>query len=71
MTRKNLWRGVDGSWRYPYLAVVMVEVGLEEVETYVARHQNMFIQYIATHLIMDLCLETDRYPGARVSKWWC
>ena len=49
----------------------MSEVGVQEVETYAARRQNTVAQFIATRLIMDLCLAAARRPGARVSKrWW-
>ena len=43
-------------WIYPPLDTAMKEVGLEEVETYVLRHQNTVAQYIATRPIMELCL---------------
>ena len=71
LTGKQLRRDADGIWRYPPLAVAMVEAGLEEVETYVARRQNTATQYIATRLIMDMYLEAERCPEARVPKrWW-
>ena len=44
----------------------MAEVGLQEVETYVSRHQNTVAQYIVTRPIMDLCLAAKRSPGPRV-----
>ena len=48
----------------------MAEAGLQEVETYVSRRQNTVAQYIATRLIMDLCLAAKRRPGPRVAMWW-
>ena len=48
------------------MAAVMVEAGLEEVKTYVVCHQNSFAQYIRTHLIIDLFLEAEWSPGARL-----
>ena len=61
----------DGSWHYPPLADAMGEAGMEELETYIARRQNMVAQYIATRPILDLCPEAERCPGARVAKrWW-
>ena len=33
-------RRLDGTWDYPPLAEAMPEAGIQEVETYVARHQN-------------------------------
>ena len=51
------WRGKDGVWTYPPLEDVMVEAGLQEVDTYVSRRQNTVSQFIATRPIMDLSLE--------------
>ena len=48
----------------------MLEVGLQELETYVSRHQNTVVQYIATRPIMDLCLAAERRPGTRVEMRW-
>ena len=49
----------------------MVEAGLQEVETYVSRCQNIVAQCIATRPIMDLCLAAERRPGSRVAnRWW-
>ena len=48
----------------------MVVAGLDEVEIYVARLQNIVVQYIMSHPIMDLYMETERCPEARASKWW-
>ena len=50
----------------------MEEAELQEVYTYVSRHQNKIAQFIATRPIMDLCLAEERRPGSRVSnRWWC
>ena len=49
----------------------MKEAGLEEVETYVIRHQNTDAQYIATRLILEIFLAEEQHPEARVSMiWW-
>ena len=48
----------------------MVEVGLQEVETYVSLRQNTMAQYIATRPIVDMCLAAKRRPGPRVLIWW-
>ena len=49
----------------------MLEAGLQEVETYVSRRQNTDAQFIATRLIMDLCLAVERRQGSEVeNKWW-
>ena len=49
----------------------MAETGLQEVDTYVSRHQNTVAQFITTSTIMYLCLEAEQRLGLRVSKrWW-
>ena len=64
-------RGRDGVWVYPPLEDAMAETGLQEVDTYVSRHQNTVAQFIATSTIMYLCLAAERRLGSRVSKrWW-
>ena len=51
--------------------MVITEVGLEEVETYVVRRQNTVVQYIVTSTILELCLAEEQRPGARVTRnWW-
>ena len=41
---------------YPPMYASMTSVRLEELETYVLRHQNIIAQYIATCPILELCL---------------
>ena len=45
----------------------MAEAGLQEVESYVSRRQNAVAQYIATRLIIDLCLAEKQRPWSRVA----
>ena len=67
MPQSNLY----GTWTYPSLEEAMLKAGVQEVETNVARCQNKASQFIAKKTIMDLYLEVERLPGARVSKrWW-
>ena len=48
-----------------------MEAGLEGIGKYIIRSQNMVAQYIATRLILDLCEQSARMPGSRVSRrWW-
>ena len=49
----------------------MVEVGLDEVKTYISRRQNTVPQFIATRPFLNLGLEAFQRPGSRVSKQWC
>ena len=58
-------RQVYRSWVYQHFAVtVILEAVLLKVETYVARRQNTFLQFIAARTIMDLCLAAERHPEA-------
>ena len=51
--------------------MVITEVGLEEVETYVVRRQNNVVQDIVTSTILELCLAEEWRPGGRVNwQWW-
>ena len=60
-------RILNGVWLYPPLAEAMAEAmegaGLQEVETYIACHQNIVTQYIVTRLIMGLCLDAEQLYG--------
>ena len=47
----------------------MVEVGLQDMETYVSCRQNNVAQYIVTRTIIDLCLAAKRRPGPRGTMW--
>ena len=56
---------------YTPIMAALGMVGLEKIEVYIERLQNMVVQYIATRLIMDLCLAADRNPGLHLSRqWW-
>ena len=70
LTGRQPWRGRGGVWIKPPLEDVMAEAGLQEVETYVYRHQNTAAQYITARKIMDLCLAEKRRPGPRVANMW-
>ena len=63
-------KGQDGGWVYPPLLDAMVEVGLQEMETYVSVRHNTVSQYILTRTIIDLCLVEKRRPGPRVTMRW-
>ena len=58
-------------WFYPPLAGVIKETGMVGTRTSILRRQNTVAQFIATRLILDLCEQATRRPGAWVSKrWW-
>ena len=47
LTRRLLWRTLDGRWRYTSAAVAREEVGFLTMEEYIRRRQNTVAQYIA------------------------
>ena len=49
----------------PPLEAAMEELGLQEVQTYVYRHQNTFSLYIVNKSIMDLSVLVERAGGFR------
>ena len=61
----------DGKRVYTPIMAALGMVGLEKIVVYIELLQNMVVQYIATRLIMDLCLAADRNPGLHLSRqWW-
>ena len=46
----------------------MEETGLEELDKYVLRCQKTMAHYIKIRQILELCLETQRMPVARVTQ---
>ena len=67
ITGRQPRRRKDGSWIYLPLAGRMKEAGMVGIRTSIIWRQNMVAQYIATRLILDLCEQATRRPGARVS----
>ena len=55
----NMKRDVTGKWIYLPLETGMMEVGLEEMETYILRHHNTISQYITTRKILELCMASE------------
>ena len=71
MTGMGPRRWPDGMWVYPPIGAALAIVGLGEIGIYIARRHNMVAQYIATHPIIELCLEAEWKPGLRLSRrWW-
>ena len=61
----------SGRWIYLPLDESMKAVGMEEVDTYILRLQNNVAWYIATRLILELCMVEYIRPVVRVSMiWW-
>ena len=48
----------------------MGEAGFERIRKSVTSRQNTVAQYIVMRPIMDLCGQSTRRPGVRVSWWW-
>ena len=61
-------RQQDGTRVYTPIGVALKTVGMKEIGVYITRHQNTVAHYIATHPIMDLCLEAERKLGLRLSR---
>ena len=70
LTRRKPWKGRDGGWVFPLQEDARVEVGFQELETYVFRRQNNVAQYIAARPIMNLFLLAKRRSGPQVTMWW-
>ena len=61
----------DGTWVYPPIGAALETVGLDYIRVYITRNQNTVSQYIANHLIMELCLAGEQNPGLQLSRqWW-
>ena len=58
LTERQPQRGSNRGWVYPLLEDALEEAGLQEVETYISRHQNTVAQFIVTSPIMELCMDT-------------
>ena len=53
------------------MAVAREEAGLDALEEYTRRSQNMVAQFIDMRSLLDLCEETERAPGEQVGiKLW-
>ena len=49
----------------------MKEAGILRIRTSILQKQNIFAQFIATWLLLDLCEKANRQPGARIARrWW-
>ena len=70
ITGRQPHTGWDGKCYYPYLAGAMKETGFTDIRNSITNRQNTVAQYIATRPLLDLCEQTTRSGGARVSRWW-
>ena len=68
LTSKQLKKRLDGVWDYPPIAESLWGAGIEEIEVYIGRRQNMVDQFILNWTIMDLCLKVERRPGDMFGK---
>ena len=61
----------EGGWENPPLESAMEEAVFEEIGVYIQKRHNTVAQYIVTRLILDLCEQLVRRPGAWFSwRWW-
>lgn len=59
------------TWTYPPIADALQKAGLHTIEEYIQNCQNTLAETIATHPILDLCLETERESGSSSRlHWW-
>ena len=68
ITGRQPRRRKDRNWIYLPMAGIMKETGMVGIRISILRRQNTVAQYIATRPILDLCKQTTRRPGARVSR---
>ena len=49
----------------------MKEAGLTDIRTSILRRQNTVAHYVATRLLLDLCVGARAREGAKVTlRWW-
>ena len=70
ITGKQQRQLANRGWFYPPLEDEINEEGLKTINDYNDCHENKSDQYIATRMILELCLAAERSPGAWVTKWW-
>ena len=58
----------DGTWVYTPIGAVLAMVRVEDIGVYIDRLHNNVSQYIATCVIMDLCLVEEWNPGLRIYR---
>ena len=64
----QIWKRTDTIWIYPQLVGDQQATGIDTIETYIPKRQNMFVQYIAMQPILDLCMEAERRSGFRIPR---
>ena len=61
----------DVTWVYKPIGAVPAMVGMDNIGVYIDCLHNTVAQYIATRVIMDLCLVEEWKPGLRIyRRWW-
>ena len=64
LAKIQLRKGMIVRWVYPPLEEAMPAVGIGEVETLSIHRQNNVTHYIATRLILELCLAAEKRMGS-------
>ena len=65
------WMRTYGSQEYYTLEGDLQAEGLDTMEIYITRLQNMVTQYTVMRLIFDLYMEAEWRPGSQVPmQWW-
>lgn len=63
------FRGED-RWEYPPIDDALEIAGLFKIEEYLRRRQALFVDYVATRPIYNLCINSDRQSGSATRNWW-
>ena len=71
LTGRQARREKDGDWYYSSLEGAAREAGLTDIRTSILNKQNTVAQYIATQLLLDLCIGARVREGGKVPlRWW-
>ena len=68
--RNKLRRGPGYQWIYPRLGDVLEECGLHTIAEYINVCRQMIAVYVATHLILDKCMQGERKQVVIPRHWW-
>jgi hypothetical protein len=63
-------RGPGHRWVYPKSEDVLEECGLKTIVEYIDVRPQTIAEYVATHPILDKCVQGKRKQGAIPRRWW-
>ena len=61
-----------GGWTYPLTADILKAAGFQTVDMCIKRQQNTMVDWVATQLVLELCLRMGALAGGgwKQKKWW-